>query len=150
MKPPRSALPLPRYVLRKPIKGGWAYFFNVPMWARKAGCLIGNEALGADYAKAVERAESVLLPMFDGWRGAGKSLSTETPIAAAPGTLDWVFAEYRADRRFTKLDSRSRRNHELGFRMVGGHVLKDGRKLGTVGVSAIDTAVVDALYEKLL
>jgi hypothetical protein len=35
----RSALPLSRYVLRKPRRGGgWRYFLNVPMWARKAGC----------------------------------------------------------------------------------------------------------------
>src|SRR5882724_3666980 len=37
MKPGRSALPLPRYVLRKPLRGGaHGYFFNVPVWARKA------------------------------------------------------------------------------------------------------------------
>jgi hypothetical protein len=69
---------------------------------------------------------------------------------AVAGTLDWVFAEYRADRRFTKLDARTKRNHEVGFRMVGGHVLKDGRKLGSVRLTSINTAVIDALYEKLL
>jgi hypothetical protein len=148
MKPSRSALPLPRYVLRKPLKSGWAYFFNVPVWARKAGCPISNEPLGADYAKAVERAEAVLLPAFDSWRTGGKS--DASAVAAAFGTLDWMFAEYRADRRFTKLDARTKRNHEVGFRMVGGHILKDGRKLGSVRITAIDTAVVDALYEKLL
>jgi hypothetical protein len=151
MKPPRSALPLPRYVRRKPLKtGGWGYFFDVPASWIKAGCLVRREALGTDYAKAVERAETVLLPALDAWRGAGKASSAETPTIAAPGTLDWVFAEYRADRRFTKLDARTKRNHEVGFRLVGGHVLKDGRRLGNVRVTAIDTAVVDALYEKLL
>jgi hypothetical protein len=57
----RSALPLPRYVLRKPLKGGWAYYFNVPIWARKAECPVRNEPLGTDYAAAVQRAETVLL-----------------------------------------------------------------------------------------
>ncbi len=136
-------------MLRKPVKSGWGYFFNVPVWARKAGCPIGNEPLGIDYAKAVERAEAVLLPAFDSWRSGGKS-DAAPDAAAAFGTLDWVFAEYRSDRRFTKLDARTKRNHEVGFRMVGGHVLKDGRKLGSVRATAIDTAVVDALYEKLL
>jgi hypothetical protein len=151
MKPPRSALPLPRYVRRKPLKGGgWSYFFDLPSWARGApGCPVDNEPLGADYAKAVEHAETVLLPAFDSWRGGGES-SKETQSVAALGTLDWVFAEYRADRRFTKLDARTKRNHEVGFRMVGGHVLKDGRKLGSVRLTAINTAVIDALYEKLL
>jgi len=150
MKPPRSAAPLPRYVLRKPLKSGWAYFFNVPIWARKAGCPVSNGPLGTDYVKAAERAETVLLPMFDGWRGAGKVPSSETSMTAGPGTLDWVFAEYRADRRFTKLDARTKRNHEVGFKIVGAHILKDGRRLGAVRVMAIDTAVVDTLYEKLL
>ena len=143
----RSALPLPRYVLRKPTKAGWAYFFNAPMWARKAGCPVRNEPLGTDYAAAVERAETVLLPAFDAWRTGdadGKA------IGAAAGTLDWVFAEYRADRRFTKLDPKTRRNHEVGFALVGGHVLKDGRRLGEVRLTVITTAVTDALYEKLL
>ena len=61
----RSALPLPRYVRRKPLKGGWGYFFDVPTWARTAGCPIGNEPLGTDYAAAVDRAETILLPLFD-------------------------------------------------------------------------------------
>ena len=61
-----------------------------------------------------------------------------------------MFAEYRADRRFTKLDVRTRRNHEVGFRLVGGYVMKDGRRLGTVSLAAVTTAVTDALHEKLL
>ena len=149
MKRPRSALPLPRYVRRKPLKGGWGYFFDVPTWARVAGCTIENEPLGTDYAAAVERAEMVLLPAFDSWRSGG---STDVQVAdvAKPGTLDWVFAEYRADRRFTKLDVRTRRNHEVGFRLVGGYLMKDGRRLGAMPVTSITTAVTDALYEKLL
>jgi hypothetical protein len=148
MMPRRSARPLPRYVLRKPLKAGWAYFFNVPMWARQAGCTVKNEALGTDYDAAVRRAETVLLPAFDSWRTGGQS--DNVPAIAAIGTLDWLFAEYRADRRFTKLDDRTRRNHEVGFRMVGGYRLKDGKRLGDVRITAIDTAVVDDLYEKLL
>jgi len=63
-KPPRTALPLPRYVRRKVLRGGWGYFFDVPTWARKQGCDL-NEPLGSDYAAAVQRAETVLLPAFD-------------------------------------------------------------------------------------
>jgi hypothetical protein len=57
MKPRRSAQPLPRYVIRKPMKSGWGHFFNVPTWARKAGCPVKNEALGTDYDTPVRRAE---------------------------------------------------------------------------------------------
>ena len=37
-----------------------------------------------------------------------------------------------------------------GFRLVGSYILKDGRRLGSIRVALIDTAVVDPLYEKLL
>ena len=141
----RSALPLPRYVLRKPSKAsGWAYFFNPPMWARAAGCPVKAEALGSDYDVAVRRAETILLPQFDVWRDGEDAASTIAP------TLDWVFAEYRADRRYAKLDVRTKRNHESGFRLIGQYVMKDGRRLGTMPLAAITTAVTDALYEKLL
>jgi hypothetical protein len=147
---PRSALTLPRYVERKPAKSGWAYFFHVPSWAPKKGCTIESEPLGTDYAAAVQRAETVLLPAFDSWRTGGKT-DAEAPTSVAKiGTLDWLFSGFRADRRFTKLDAKTRRLHESGMRMVGNHVLKDGRRLGTAALTSITTAVVDALYEKLL
>lgn len=149
MKPRRSALPLPRYVQRVPLKSGWGYFFNVPTWARKTGCPVKNEPLGNDYQAAISRAETVLLPAFDSWRTGGASDAVAAPAAKA-GTLDWVFAEYRADRRYKKLDPKTKRNHEVGFRLVGGYILKDGRRLGQLRVTAIDTAIADAVYEKLL
>ena len=105
-----------------------------------------NEALGTDYAVAVERAEIVLLPAFDAWRG---DAACEGMVASL-GTLDWLFAEYRSDRRFSELDRRTRRNHEVGFALVGGYRLKDGRRLGEARLAAITPAVVDAVYEKLL
>jgi hypothetical protein len=142
---PRSALPLPRYVRRKPLKGGWGYFFDPPTWARKdPNCPVKAEALGTDYHAAVLRAETILLPQFDVWRDG------DAATASTGASLDWVFAEYRADRRYAKLDVRTKRNHETGFRLVGGYVMKDGRKLGTMPLASITTAVTDALYEKLL
>jgi len=72
MKLPRSALPLPRYVERKPVKaGGWGYFFHVPSWARKAGCTMQSGPLGTDYNAAVSRPETIMLPAFDAWRKGG-------------------------------------------------------------------------------
>lgn len=150
MKPPRSALPLPRYVERKPLKsGGWGYFFHVPSWAKKAGCAVHSERLGTDYQTAVSRAETLLLPAFDAWR-TGSSAPAALSSISTFGTLDWIFAEYRSDRRYTKLDPKSKRNHEVGFKLVGGYVLKDGKRLGEKRLSAIDTALTDDLYEKLL
>lgn len=149
MKAHRSALPLPRYVLRKPLKAGaWAHFFNVPSWARQAGCPVKNEPLGTDYDAAVQRAENILLPAFDAWRSGGNTVVT--PTVGKIGTLDWMFAEYRADRRFTKLSGHTRRHHELGFRRVGHYRLKNGKRFGEMPLSAITGAVVDMIYEKLV
>jgi hypothetical protein len=85
MKPPRSALPLPRYVLCKPLKSGWAYFVNVPIWARKAGCSINNEPLGADYAKAVESAETILFMISAPCVGASLGFRWREIIAMGAG-----------------------------------------------------------------
>jgi hypothetical protein len=151
MKPPRSALPLPRYVERKPLKTGWAHFFHVPSKYKKKGCPLHDEPLGLNYEAAVRRAEMILLPAFDAWlSGETKTAAKPVPIAATAGSLDWVFAEYRVDRRYRKLDAGSKRNHENGFKLVGGYVLKDGSRLGSRRASSIDTNVVDALYEALL
>ena len=66
MKPLRTALKLPRYCRRKPLKNGrWAYFFEPPTWARKQECPLEAEALGQNYDAAVSRAENVLLPAFN-------------------------------------------------------------------------------------
>jgi hypothetical protein len=148
LKRPRTALPLPRYVRRKPLRSGWGYFFEPPTWARRAECPIKKEPLGTDYDEAVRRAETVLLPALDSWRTGGAT--DAIPAIAASGTLDWLFAEYRADRRFTKLDARTKRNHESGMRLVGSYIMKDGRRFGQVCLSGITTAVTDRLYERLL
>ena len=93
-KPPRTALPLPRYVERRWTKAGWTYHFHVPTWAKRAGCPMHTEALGSDLDAAIKRAETILLPAFDAWRsGDAKIASGTAPAIAAVGTLDWVFAE---------------------------------------------------------
>lgn len=145
----RTVLPLPDYTLRKRLANGWGYYFNVPTWARKAGCPINNEPLGNDYDAAVRRVETILLPAFRSWRSGGTS-DERIVLPAKIETLDWVFSEYRADRKYTRLSAKHRRNHEVGFKHVGDYVLKDGRRLGAIHLSGINTAVIDAVYEKLL
>ena len=86
MKPPKTALKLPRYCRRKPLKSGrWAYFFEPPTWARDQGCHVKAEPLGEDYAAAVERAEYVLLPAFDSWRSRG--LTDLVPVRHHTGVI---------------------------------------------------------------
>jgi hypothetical protein len=156
MRRQRSALPLPQYTRRKPLAGGkWGYYFEPPSWARKlrngddrGPCPVGAEDLGADYDAAMRRVERVLLPAFHTWRTRGV---LEPSAAVAPaGSLDWLFAEYRNTDKFRTLSKRMRKLHEDGWRLVSDYVLKDGRRLGTVKLTSIDTGVVDPLYERLL
>jgi hypothetical protein len=58
---------LPRYMQQRKIKSGLAHYWCKPTWARRGGCSIPNEALGSDFAAAVERAE-VLNRGLDAWR----------------------------------------------------------------------------------
>jgi hypothetical protein len=87
MKPLRTALKLPRYCRRKPLKNGrWAYFFEPPTWARKQGCQLEADALGQNYDAAVARAENVLLPAFDA-RLVGTGQPDSCPrTPSAPGS----------------------------------------------------------------
>jgi hypothetical protein len=111
MRKLRTALPLPRYVRRKWLRSGvWAYFFEVPTWARKQGCTLANEALGTDYAAAVARAENVLLPAFDSWRTAGAS--DLLPSGPALGSFDWMVSEFKASPKFAELGPRTRKDHD--------------------------------------
>ncbi len=127
MKPPRSALPLPRYVERKPLKsGGWGYFFHVPSWARKVGCTVQSGAARHRLCGAVSRAEDRSLTGLRYWRTGGV-VAPVIAASAAAGTLDWMFAEYRADRRFTKLDPKTKRNHESRFQ-AGRRLRPEGRQ----------------------
>ena len=152
-KPPRSALPLPRYVRRKRLSHSWGYFFDVPTWARKRGCEL-NEPLGTDYAAAVLRAEQVLLPAFDSWRTGGSD--GKPNLGVIKGSIDWMFDEFRRTwkevtaKRPRPLSPGQCRVHETGIGMIADYVLQDGRRLGMRRVTSLDTAFVDDLFKRLL
>ncbi|WP_245524877.1 MULTISPECIES: hypothetical protein [unclassified Bradyrhizobium] len=77
-------------------------------------------------------------------------------IGVVIGTLDWMFHEYRRTwkqktaKRLQPLSPGQCRVHETGIKMICEYLLKDGRRLGTLRVSSIDTAFADDLFEKLL
>src|SRR5579871_1168278 len=60
-------LRLPRYVIPKRLANGEiAFYFNVPVRYRKAGCRVSNEPLGIDYSDACRKAQT-LNALFDEW-----------------------------------------------------------------------------------
>jgi hypothetical protein len=149
MRVPRTVQPLPRYVRRKWLKGQtWAYFFEPPTWARNDGCSVGAEALGSDYQGARDKAESVLLPLFDSWRTGG--LSDVVPQRALPGTFDWLVKVFKENRAWSEIDKKTRRMYEQGLNLVADHMLKDGTRVGSKLLVSFTRGFVDALYAKIL
>jgi len=149
MKPLRTALKLPRYCRRKPLKNGrWAYFFEPPTWARMQGCQIEAEALGQDYTAAVERAENVLLPAFDSWRSRG--LTDMVPASPVPGSFDWLVSIFKAHQKWKEIDHKTQRLYEQGLALFANHKLKDNTRAGSKQISDFTKGFVDAIYAKLL
>src|SRR5580704_18051207 len=131
----RSAMPLPRYVERRWLRREqeWSYLFNVPSWAKKpaaddprGACSLESEALGTDYAAAVKRAETILLPQFDAWRTGG--LAGDVTKGPARGSFDWMVSLYRGSPQYTKLSGRQKGNYEYGLRIASAHALKKNPK----------------------
>jgi hypothetical protein len=148
-------MPLPRYTRRvwSKARNTWTYYFDLSAWnghvdEERGKCPVGSEPLGDDYEAAVRRVEQVLLPAFDSWRTQG--LIDLMPARQVEGSFDWMLSVYRGSAKFKKLSRGQRELHEAGFALIGQHQLKDGRTLGQLQLTDIDTGVVDRLYEKLL
>ena len=81
-----------------------------------------------------------MLPAFDAWRTGDAQDSRRRQRSLAVGTLDWVFAEYRADRRFTKLDPKTKRNHESRLQARRRLCFEGWQAARPKRLTAIDTA----------
>ena len=116
-------LPLPRYVIAKPLaNGATGFYFNVPTRYRKLGCTIPNEPLGNDYAVACGvdgkggRA-AALNGLFDEWWTIRNGEPVES--IARYGTVDWLFREYKASKRYReRVSPRTRQDYERMMQLV--------------------------------
>src|SRR5262249_46948012 len=139
------ALPLPRYVIAKPLaKGSAAFYFNVPTRYRKLGCPIANEPLGKDYTAACGAdgkggRAAALNARFDEWAGAKKG--EPVPGVARYGSVDWLFREFKASIRYReKVSKRSRSDYERSMLAVADMVTKRGDRVGDRPVKSITPA----------
>jgi hypothetical protein len=147
-------LPLPRYVIAKPLaSGATAFYFNIPTRYRKLGCRIPNEPLGNDYATACGvdglggRAAAVNA-LFDEW---AKTRSGEPlPGLARYGTVDWLFREYKASKRYReRVSARTRPDYERTMHLLTDRLTKRGDCVGDRPVKSITPAAADKLYEQV-
>jgi hypothetical protein len=142
-------LPLPRYVIAKPLaRGATGFYFNIPTRYRALGCSIRNEPLGMDYSAAcgVDGAggrAAALNALFD---ESGEPL----PGLARYGSVDWLFREFKASIRFReKVSERSRPDYERSMLMVADMVTKAGDRVGARPVKSITPAAADKIYDRL-
>jgi hypothetical protein len=148
-------LPLPRYVIAKPLAGGKvAFYFNIPKVYRTLGCSIPNEPLGTDYSVAcgpggkAGRA-AALNALFDEWRkvGAGESIKG----LARFGSVSWLFREFKASEAYTRrVSARTRPDYERLMQLVEDQVTKKGDRVGDRPVKAITPRAADRLYALII
>jgi integrase len=142
---------LPRHVIPKKLSSGaTAYYYNVPSKYRTLKCPIGNEPLGSDFAKMVERAKT-LNGLFDEWNAQRKGLPVTADSMPKYGTVDWLFREYKLSKAFTeKVSKRSRRDYEWAVREICDIKTKKGDRVGGRLVKTITPRGADKLYDKFI
>ena len=132
----------------KTVEGGVRYYWNAPSWARKRGCPVKSEALGADYGAAKARCDTFLNPLFDSWRTGGAS-DVDVKKRAIVGSFDWSIASYKATKKYTNRPARTRASYDRALAAVADYRLTDGRRFGSLSVKSVTPGAVERLYEKL-
>ncbi len=147
-------LRLPRSVIAKPLANGTVgFYFNIPTRYRKLGCTIPNEPLGTDYVAACGAdgtggRAAALNGLFDEW----VKIKNGEPIESIArfGTVDWLFREYKASKRYReRVSPRTRPDYDRLMNLVTGMPTKQGDCVGQRPVKSISPLAADRLYERI-
>jgi hypothetical protein len=147
-------LQLPRYVIAKRLADGTTgFYFTIPTRYRKMGCTIPNEPLGNEYAVACGpdgdggRA-AALNGRFDEWWKAKNGEAIES--IAHYGTVDWLFREYKASKRYReRVSGRTRPDYERLMQLVINLPTKRRDRVGQRLVKSITPLAADKIYERV-
>ena len=150
-------LPLPRYVIAKPLASGrFGFYFNVPKKYRDLGCTVPNAPLGADYAVACGQdgkggRAAALNGLLDEWNALRRGQPMTGERAPIYGTIRWLFQEYRRSKAYLeKVAPRSRPDYERTMQLIEGIVTKRGDKLGDRAIKSVSPISADKIYERIL
>ena len=66
-----------------------------------------------------------------------------------PGTFDWMTAVYKSNPKYREKPAKTRKSIDAALALVAKHVLKDGRKFGSLALVSITPGVADRLFAKL-
>ena len=125
--------------------GTISYYWDIPSWAKKAGCPARAEALGVDYGLAKRRCDDVLNPQFDAWRTKNDMSVASVSI----DTFDWLVSVYKSSPKFSSLPLKTQKSFDGSLALVSKHPLKDGRLFGSLALSSITPGAADRLFAKL-
>lgn len=138
----------PRYMLVKSLKDGRpAYYWSPHRRDLVAGCPIRREALGFDYAGAIERAK-MLNAHLDAWR-QGRTTTKSLDAGWRFGTLAWLFERYLRSPAFERVSERSRPEYRRALARIENIATTTGGTVGELPVASITPPAVDKLYAKL-
>jgi hypothetical protein len=150
-------LPLPRYVIAKPLASGrTGFYFNIPTRYRKLGCSIPNEPLGSDYIVACGEdscggRSAALNALFDEWDTARRGQPVTGERAPVYGTVDWLFREYKQSKAYLeKVAPRSRPDYERTMLLVAEIVTRKGDRIGQRKIKSITPISADKIYEIII
>lgn len=152
---------LPAYVRATKLSGGRiGYYWELPSWARperdattgaetprvrhRRPCLLHSEALGADLAAAVTKADLLNAALAEWRTGSGQGAAK-----ILPGSVDWLFAWYRDQERFKRNAHKTRADYTKLMNMLAALSTKGGQPLGRRGAKQIDATAADKLYARL-
>jgi hypothetical protein len=148
-------LPLPRYVIAKPLaSGATGFYFTVPTRYRRMGCEIPNEPLGSEYAVACGAdgkggRAAALNGLFDEWWKAKNGEPVES--IARYGTVDWLFREYKASAGYLeRVAGRSRPDYERTMLLLADICTNAGDRVGGRSVKSITPVSADKLYNRVI
>lgn len=145
--PRRKPAGWPKLMRSKRLKSGVVgYYWDIPSWAKKAGCSLQPEALGSDYAVAKSRCDTLLNPQFDAWRLRDTGAQATKAI---PGSFDWMVSIYKASPKYADKSKKYRSDIDDLLSIVSDHQLKDGRRFGVLLLPSITPGVADKLYAKI-
>jgi hypothetical protein len=121
-----------------------AYYWSPHKRDLRSGCTLRREALGFDYATAIDRAE-LLNRHLDSWR-QGREAPKELDHQPDFGSLRWLVERYKRSRAWDKVSVRSRGDYERAFRLVLDYRTKTGGALGDVPAASMTARAADKLY----
>jgi hypothetical protein len=141
----------PRYMIEKALRSGAvAYYWNPSKRDVRGGFPLHREALGKNFAGAIERA-NMLNANLDAWRQGRTSAHLEI---AQPGygTVAWLFDRYlKSEEAFKKRvrDEHSRYEYRRACKRIEDIETTTGGRIADLAVSAITPGAVDKIYTKL-